>query len=87
MSKHLTGRARRRHLRLARKLSDGRFVRGEVSFRLVERLAEEGLLVAYVTKWVLFGRYCRPFRELFVLAPHLPQPTEYGKALPRKRAR
>ena len=42
------------------------FVRGEGSFRIIERLHRAGLLAACITKANWFGKGRRPFRELVV---------------------
>jgi hypothetical protein len=46
----------------------GIFVRGEASFRIIERLHRAGLVTACMTKHNLFGKGRRPFREIVVYA-------------------
>lgn len=68
----LTGKQRRRHLRFVRLVITrdqnyrGTWVRGEASFRMVERLHKAGLITAYISKWA-WGGGSRPFRELSVV--------------------
>jgi len=79
----LSGHSKRRHMRLVRRVfSKGWvWVRGESTFRMVERLHKAGLIEARISKWNLFGVGCRPFRELVLTAPGK-APSGYPK-LPR----
>jgi hypothetical protein len=70
----LSSRARKRHLRFIAKLHKRNefsgmgvlFIRGEASFRQIERLHKAGLVTACASKSNWSGTGTRPFRELAV---------------------
>lgn len=64
----LTPSQRKNHLRFLKKVLSRNtvYVRGETSFRIVERLHKAGLVSAFVSKWNMFFNGTRLFRELEV---------------------
>jgi hypothetical protein len=83
----LQGKARRRCLKLVRRIrARYLFVRGEASFRDVERLHQARLVTAAASKWNWAGIGTRPFKELAVFANEDEARKLYPESiLPRRR--
>lgn len=65
----LSSKQKKNHLKILKKLilpGDVFWVRGEVSFRMVERMHKAGIVHAFVSKYNWFGNGSRPFKELAI---------------------